>query len=115
MHEAVLELAADSDPDAPGAAITIGVCGSNDHAGPCPLAPHNIHRTGTGPEIGVRILFVTEPDQEQNVRGLIRDALQSGHLIGPDGRTNTWRLLRDHPGTLEVDEQALATRLAATQ
>jgi len=115
VHEAVLELDGDSDPDAPGAAITTRVCGSYDHTGACPLAPHNIHRTGSGRDISVRIVFVTEPGQEHTVRRLIRDALQSGHLIGPDGRTSSWRFVRHHRGTLRADEQSLATRLAATQ
>lgn len=115
MHEAVVELDDDSDPDAPGAAITIHVCGSIDHSGPCPLAPHNIHRTGDGRDLGVRVVFVAEPDQEHTVRGLIRDALQSSHLTGPDGRTSSWRFVEDHPGTLRAEEQSLATRLAATR
>lgn len=115
VHEAVVELNDDSDPDAPGAAITTRLCGSIDHPGPCPLAPHNIHRTGTGPDIGVRVVFVTEPDKEQTVRDLIRDALRDGRHIGPDRRTSSWRLELDQQGTLREDEQPLAKRLADAQ
>jgi len=115
VHEAVLELDGDSDPDAPGAAITVRLCGSYDHAGPCPLAPHNIRQTGAAPALGLRIVFATDPGQEHTVRRLIRDALQSGHMIGPDGRTSSWRLVHHHRGTLRADEQSLATRLASTE
>lgn len=115
VHEAVLELNGNSDPDAPGAAITARLCGSYDHPGPCPLAPHNIHRTGAAGDISLRIVFATDPGQEHIVRGLIRDVLQSGQMIGPDGRTSSWRLVRHQRGTSRADEQSLATRLAATE
>ena len=115
MHEAILELDGDSDPDAPGAAITTRLCGSYDHIGPCPLAPHTSHWTGLGRDIDVRVVFATESGQEDTVRGMIRDALQSGRLIGPDGRTSSWLLVEHHRGTLRAEEQSLATRLVATE
>jgi hypothetical protein len=114
VHEAVLELDGNSDPDAPGAAITTRLCGSYDHTGPCPLAPHNIHRTGATGDIALRIVFATDPGQEHTVRGMIRDVLQSGQMIGPDGRTSSWRLVQHPRGTRRSAEQQLATRLAAT-
>jgi len=60
-------------------------------------------------------VFVTEPGQERTIRGLIRDALQSGHFVSPDGRASSWRLVKDNRGALRAEEQSLATRLAATE
>ncbi len=39
-HEAVVSMAAGADIRAPGAAITVGLCGHWEHEPLCPLAPH---------------------------------------------------------------------------
>ncbi len=41
VHEAILTMGAAGDERAPGAAITIALCGRLDHEPPCPLAPHH--------------------------------------------------------------------------
>ena len=41
-HDAVVAMDGDSDPAAPGGAITVARCDSWDHDPPCPLAPHLI-------------------------------------------------------------------------
>ncbi|WP_309107289.1 hypothetical protein [Arthrobacter sp.] len=41
VHEALLAVGGDSDGAAPGAAVTLELCGSLEHQPPCPLAPHN--------------------------------------------------------------------------
>ena len=113
-HDAVVALDPGGDPDAPGGAITVALCGHWDHPPPCPLAPHHTATAATGEIVEVRVLFATEPANEHHVRALIGDALASGRQAGPDGRTTTWRLRSLGPGTVRRDEQDHAARLAAT-
>lgn len=77
---------ADTDVGAPGAAITVAVCGDWEHEAPCPLAPHHSTVTRVADGVHVRVLFVVEPELEALVRGRIKAALSQGHLIGPEAR-----------------------------
>jgi hypothetical protein len=58
-HEAVLWMAADGDERAPGAAVTVALCGRWDHEPPCPLASHFIDVVRDDGEVRLRILFTT--------------------------------------------------------
>jgi hypothetical protein len=40
-HEAVVAMGADEDVGAPGAAVTVALCGHWEHDPPCPLAAHH--------------------------------------------------------------------------
>ena len=73
----------DADLRAPGAAITVALCGHWDHEPPCPLAPHWVSVGEDDGELRVRILFAAEPDTEGEVRHLIEQAL-SGQMKFPD-------------------------------
>jgi hypothetical protein len=110
-HEAVLEMAPDADTRAPGAAVTVALCGHWDHEPPCPLAPHHIHAERVDDRVSVRVLFVTEPGNEGLVRQRIDDALSSGRLDGPEGVT-TWQLVSSRNGTVKPEESDHADRLA---
>lgn len=112
-HDAVLELDPDADERAPGAAVTAELCGSWDHPGPCPVAPHHTATHREGDELGVRVLFAVTPDRERAVRERVVAALSSGDLVGPDGARTRWRLVRHGAGTLQPDERGQADRLAA--
>ena len=114
-HDAVVVLGPGVDAGAPGAAITFAVCGSWDHPGPCPLAPHHTSTSGDGSEVRVRVLFATESDHEADVRGRIVSALSSGRVPTPDGGTASWRLRHHAAGALEADEADHAARLAAAE
>src|ERR1700755_1349274 len=103
-HDAVLEMAPDADVRAPGAAVTVALCGHWDHKPPCPLAPHHTRSERVDDRVAVRILFATEPDREALVRERIDEALASGRLDGPDG-TTTWHLASSHGGTVSDDER----------
>src|SRR5579884_3226295 len=96
-HDAVLNMAPDADLRAPGGAITVALCGSWNHAPPCPLAPHHTHAERKADEAHLHILFAAEPEQELTVRQLIDGALRAGCLLGPDGALSRWRLRSSQP------------------
>ena len=109
VHEATVALEPDADRRAPGAAITRALCGSWKHEGRCPLAAHRTDlRDGN-----VHIVFACEPADEGEVRRRIREALQAGSEVRPEGGVARWRLVSDAVGVLGADDVALARRLAA--
>lgn len=113
-HDAILDLPAGGDVNAPGAAVTLALCGGWDHPPPCPLAPHHtaVHRADEPDgELRVRILFATEPASETQVRVEIERALAGGELTGPDGTRTRWRLVEASPGAVRADEVDHAERL----
>jgi hypothetical protein len=114
-HDAVVVLGPGVDARAPGAAITVAVCGSWDHPGPCPLAPHHTATSGDGSEVRLRVLFATEGGREAEVRGLIVGALSTGHGPTPEGGTASWRLLHHAVGAVDADEAHHAARLVASE
>jgi len=101
-HHAVLELAPDADPAAPGGAITTELCGQWEHPPPCPLAPHHTAAERQGPQVHLRILFATEPEHEAEVRTRIGRALAA------------WQVRRSAAGAVRPDERAHAGRLVAS-
>jgi hypothetical protein len=74
-QEAVLVMEPDADVRAPGAAVTVALCGHWDHEPPCPLAPHQVGVKEHDGELRVRILLEAEPDTQAQVRQLIDPAL----------------------------------------
>jgi hypothetical protein len=77
-HDAVLRTRPGTDDGAPGAAITTALCGHWEHEPPCPLAPHHTAATRDGDRLRLRVLFVTPPDREAEVRDRIDEALAAG-------------------------------------
>jgi hypothetical protein len=59
------------------------------------------------------VLFATEPANEQQLRSLIREALATGQLTGPDGGVATWQLRSASPGGIRPDEKEVAADLIA--
>ena len=87
-QEAVLLMEPHADVRAPGAAVTVALCGHWDHEPPCPLAPHHVSAAGNDGELRVRILFAAEPDKEDEVpashrAGPVRTAEVPGRLHHP--------------------------------
>ncbi len=99
-----------ADVRAPGAAVTVALCGHWDHEPPCPLAPHWTSANEDDGELRVRILFAAEPDEEGKVRHLIERAL-SGQLKFPDGFAASWQLRSSWPGEVLAEEAGHAGRL----
>jgi hypothetical protein len=100
-------------PEALGGAITIALCGHWDHPPPCPLAPHYVASFPAGETVTLRVLFATDPANEQRVRSLIGEALATGQLTGPDGRVATWQLRSASPGRIRPDEEDHGAHLIA--
>jgi hypothetical protein len=113
VHEATLTMGADHDERAPGAAITIALCGRLDHEPPCPLAPHHTAAEREGDRVRLRILFAVERAREAEVRGRIGGALALGRLAGSDGKVTRWRLASDGAGSVRPSEVDHAGRLLA--
>ena len=110
-HDAVLELDPDGDDCAPGAAITLALCGRWAHDPPCPLAPHHTRVDRAGAELTLRVLFAADPADAPSVRRLIDRALETGWGDDPAGGRTTWRLIWSGPAPLREDESAHARRL----
>lgn len=102
-QEAILLMEPYTDVQAPGAAVTVALCGHWEHEPPCPLAPHFVSADEDDGELRVRILFATEPDKEREVRHLIEQAL-SGQLKFPDGLATAWQLRASWPSEISAEE-----------
>jgi hypothetical protein len=113
VHQASVLMAAGSDPGAPGAAITLELCGSWEHEPPCPLAPHHTGHARDGNEVKLRIVFAAEPAKENEVRGRIEKALAGGTLTGPGGVKTNWTFRDSGPAELSDAEREQAGRIAA--
>ncbi len=101
-----------ADVRAPGAAITVALCGHWQHQPPCPLAPHHTRSTRAGGDVHLRTLFAVEPALESDVRQRIGTALAGGELVGPDGEVTHWQLHTSRPSAVLPDETEHARRLA---
>ena len=112
LHQASLLPMGELDPGAPGAAITLALCGAEEHEPPCPLAPHHTAATPDGGLLRLRIVFSTEPASEGDVRSRIAAALLAGTCTPPGRPAAQWLLVAEHPGVLDEEETALARRLA---
>jgi hypothetical protein len=110
-HEAVLSMGPDEDIRAPGAAVTVALCGHWKHDLPCPLAPHHSNATRAGGEVRVRVLFAAEPEAESDVRHRIDAAFASGELCGPDGVTARWQLESSQRSAVASEEADHTQRL----
>jgi hypothetical protein len=102
-HDAVVVPPPDEDERAPGAAITIELCGSTDHEPPCPFAPHFTDARRVGEELHLRVLFSVVPERETEVRERIVSALRAQWEVRSAGAT-----------PLRPDEVDHAQRLAAS-
>jgi len=111
-HEAVLSMEGDGDLRAPGAAITVALCGHWEHEPPCPLAPHHTAAQRVDADVHVRTLFAVEPAREGEVRERIRAALAGGRLVDGEGRQSRWSLRSSGPAPVRPREAAHARRLA---
>jgi hypothetical protein len=104
-------MAPGADVRAPGAAITVALCGHWDHAPPCPLASHHTRAHRAGDHVHLRILFAAEPDAEDLVRQRINDALSRGQLEGPDAVNTRWQLQTCQSSEVTAEEADRAESL----
>ena len=113
-HDAVVSMAPDADDRAPGAAITVALCGHWEHDPPCPLAPHHTAADRHGDVVHLRVLFASRPEDEAEVRRRIGEALAGGRLESPEGPVARWRLVTSEPGPVRPDEADHGRRLAGS-
>lgn len=111
VHQATLVMSSEADVDAPGAAVTLKLCGSWDHKPPCPI-PHHTHAERTGTAVSLRVVFATEPENEEDVRRRIDEALRTGWVTGPTGSSTQWEFHGSTVVDLSTSEAARAQRLA---
>lgn len=100
-----------ADLRAPGAAITVALCGHWEHEPPCPIATHHTSADRVGEDVRTRTLFATDADREGEVRTLIDHALAGGQLHTPDGAKTRWQVRGSHPGVISAAESDHADRL----
>jgi hypothetical protein len=111
-HQARLQLLAGGDERAPGAAVTVALCGHWEHEGPCEV-PHRTDVAGPDDDLAVRVLFACEPADEADVRARVDRALGGGELPvpAPDGAPPTrWRLLHSAAAELSDGDSDVAAR-----
>jgi hypothetical protein len=77
------------------------------------LAPHHTGHVRDGNEVRLRVVFATEPAQENEVRRRIEKALAGGSLTGPGGVKTNWTFRESGPAELSEAEQEQARRIAA--
>ncbi len=114
VQTAVLDLEDGADTAAPGGAVTVALCGSWEHAPPCPLAPHLKEATAKGGRVSLRIVFAAEPQGEAEVRSRIAAALGVGRVTGPDGRVSRWTMRTCAPDVPTPDEVAHGRKIGKT-
>ena len=114
VHEATLRLDANADSAAPGAAITVALCGSWEHPPPCPLAAHHTAVQQDGQSVRLRTVFAANPRQEAEVRRRIDAALAKGSQPSPDGILSRWTLVGTKAAELTTAELEHAQRIAGS-
>jgi hypothetical protein len=109
-HGAILAMEPEADERAPGAAVTVALCGHWDHEPPCPLSPHRVDVDRFDSELHVRVLFAAEPETEAEIRRRIERAL-SGRWRFPAGFTTPWQLQDSRPSDVSPEETGQAESL----
>jgi hypothetical protein len=111
-HEGLIELLEGGDERAPGAAVTVALCGHWEHEPPCTV-PHRTDVASTDGGLAVRVLFACDAGDEADVRRRVDRALAGGRLPvpPPDHAAPTrWRLLHSASGELSDADIAVAAR-----
>lgn len=106
VQEAELVLADDTDPNAPGAAVTVALCGYWEHEGPCRWPHNNSITTAVTGTARFRTLFVADGAGEQAVRDLIVGALADAA---------GWSVTSSAVRPVAASERDLARRLLTTR
>jgi hypothetical protein len=97
-----LHLEPDADPCAPGAIVTVALCGHWEHEGACRW-PHNSRIDDSGEPARLRTVAIVDDESRADVLHRIEDALRT------DAR---WTVSRFRAGEIASDERELADRLS---
>jgi len=82
------------DSRAPGGAVTVALCGHWDHEGACRWPHLSTIREGDDGCHELTLQFDAPPEEVEVVEKKVREALEQGRLVGPDGLETTWSLKR---------------------
>ena len=93
QHSYDLRLASGGDKQAPGAAITVGLCGHWDHEGPCRWPHHSTVTHLQADDFRLTVDVTCKVHERSQVLDRLRQAILGGELVGPDGRLTRWKLL----------------------
>jgi hypothetical protein len=99
--QADITFSSGADTRAPGGAVTVALCGSWEHDGSCRW-PHHTAVDPSATPSPVRVVYVVDDDEVEQVRSLIEVALASG---------DSWDTVAVRESTLTAEESALAQRL----
>ena len=113
VHAATLVLEPDADERAPGAAVTVALCGHWDHEGACRWPHHSAVAARDGQTITVRTVVAVEPGEQESIGRRIAVAFRSGRLDGPTG-ISRWTVTTLGPVHLTDAERPLAERLVSS-
>ena len=91
-YECIIELAADADERAPGGAVTVALCGHWDHEGPCRWPHYSTLEPRADGLSKLVVDFNAVPQDVERVRAKIKAGVETGQLVGPDGRLSKWRI-----------------------
>ena len=114
-HQARIELLGGGDERAPGAAVTVALCGHWEHEGACEV-PHRTDVAGADEDLVVRVLFACDPADEGDVRARVDRALAGGALPVPAPREappTRWRLLHSAPVPVPDADSDVAARFVS--
>jgi hypothetical protein len=92
-YSSIIVLEGDADEHAPGAAITMELCGHWEHDGDCRW-PHHTAYERSGNELSLTCAFEAPEHEVEEVRDRIELALDRGELAGPDGQVSRWSVER---------------------
>jgi hypothetical protein len=109
VHEARLAMAADADEGAPGAAVTVALCGHWEHQGPCRWPHLTMVTELAGSTMTVRTVFASDPAERGHVRDQIVRALHTGRLGTPHASA-TWSVELHAPGDVTPEDRTWALR-----
>jgi hypothetical protein len=112
VHSATVVLEEGADEAAPGAAVTVALCGHWDHEGACRWPHHSTVAARDGQAVTLRTIVAFEPGERELVGRRIALALRSGRLDGPSG-SSRWSVATSGPAELTEAERRLAERLVS--
>ena len=100
--DALISLVHDADSAAPGAEVTVALCGHWEHEGRCRW-PHNTRIDASSPSAHMRTVVVAPRVDRDAIAGRVEDALR---------RDTRWSVLGFTLGEITESEHALVDRLA---
>jgi hypothetical protein len=115
VHRAVLDVGPETDEGAPGAAVTVRLCGHWQHDGPCRWPHHTAVVGRSGASVTVRTVYVCDASEADAVRAGIAAALSAGRLevVGGPDDDQSWQVVEQGAADPDEDERGWIRRQSA--